>query len=200
MLVSPGDRSPADTLKLIEAALAGGVTAILLREPRLAAPERAELARRVVAACAATQALCVLSRDAGSAASSGAHGVHCGGGGPDLGATRAAAPGLLVSRSGHWPLEPDAPAADWITLSPFRPTPQSLPRALLDASQVAAVLARMGKRPVVALGGLDLGAVAKLPRALAGLAVRRAITHAADPRAAAAALSAAVDRHWGQAP
>ena len=45
VLVTPGDREPRQTLRLIRAALRGGVTAVLLREPQLDPWARAALAR-----------------------------------------------------------------------------------------------------------------------------------------------------------
>jgi thiamine-phosphate pyrophosphorylase len=198
VLVTPGDREPRATLALLASALDGGVTAVLLRERQLPPEQGAPFVQAAVRLCREAGALALVSRDADLAREAGAHGVHVGHGGADLAACRAAAPGLLVSRSSHWPLAPDDRAADWTTLSPFFPTPDSLPRPLLDAEQVQQALAT-ARGPVLALGGVEAGNVPGLPDGLAGVAVKRAISAAADPRAAAAALRDAVDRRWPKA-
>jgi thiamine-phosphate pyrophosphorylase len=198
VLVTPGDREPQDTLAIMALALEGGVTAVLLRERQLSPAEADAFVHAAVRLCRQAGALALLSRDAELARQAGAHGVHVGHGGADVAACRAAAPGLLVSRSSHWPLTPDDRLADWTTLSPFFPTPHSLPRPLLDAGQVREALTSAGG-PVLALGGVEASHVPSLPHGLAGVAVKRAITAAEDPRAAAAALRDAVDRRWPKA-
>jgi thiamine-phosphate pyrophosphorylase len=192
MLVTPGDRAPAATAALVADALAGGATAVLLREPQLGAPERAVLARDVSELAAARGALLLVSRDARLARACGAGGVHTGWGGPSVAELRAAAPGLLVSRSAHWPLARQDLQADLLLLSPFRPAPRSHPRPLLTAEQARTVLSTPGLPPTLALGGLRAQDVPALPAGLCGVAVIRALAEAADPRAAAASLAAAV--------
>ncbi len=193
VLVTPGDRPAARTLALANAALDGGVTAVLLREPQLPDAEREALGLALAAACRARGALVLVSRDAGLALRVGADGVQAGWGGPDVDALRAAAPRLQVGRSAHWPLLTQDLRADWITLSPFRDTPRSHPRALLAPVQVRTLLDTPGLPPCVALGGLTEADVPGLPAGLVGVAVLRALGDAADPRAAAARLRAAVD-------
>jgi thiamine-phosphate pyrophosphorylase len=193
LFVTPGDRRAQATAALVDAVLAGGATAILLREPQLPAPALAALARQVALSVAAHDALLLVSRDAALADACGATGVHTGFAGPTVGVLRAARPGRLVSRSAHWPLEPDDLLADVLLLSPFRPTLRSHPRPLLTHEQVRAVLATPGRPPVVALGGLRAQDVAGLPAGLAGVALIRALADAPDPWAAARELRAAVD-------
>ncbi len=195
LLVSPGRLSPDATAALVEEALAGGVDGVLLREPHLTAAERGALARRLATACAARDALLIVHHDAALARSCGAAGVHTGDRGPAVAGLRAQAPGLLVGRSAHWPPGEEDARADYLLLSPFRPTPASQPRPLLTETQVRAVCARADLGPVLALGGLTAADVPALPGGLAGLAVLRAICEAPSPRAAAAALRAAIDAH-----
>jgi thiamine-phosphate pyrophosphorylase len=151
------------------------------------------LAAQAVALARRAGAVLLVHRDADLARACGASGVHTGWGGAPVAALRARAPGLLVGRSAHWPLQPEDVAADYLLLSPFRATPRSHPRPLLTAAQVEAVLARADLPPVYALGGLAAADVPALPAGLAGLAVIRAIADAPDPAAAAAALCAALD-------
>jgi thiamine-phosphate pyrophosphorylase len=198
VLVTPGDRAPATTARLVAAALDGGVTAVLLREPQLEAEDRAALARELCAACAEHGAQLLVSRDPALALVCGTGGVHAGWGGPTVAELRAAAPGLLVSRSAHWPLQPEDLLADLLLLSPFRPTTRSLPRSLLTDEQVRSVLATPGLPPTAALGGLGIEDIAMLPAGLSGVAVIRAIADAPDPRAAAVQLAAAVAARVGR--
>lgn len=193
VLVTPGDRPAGRTLAVADAALQGGATAVLLREPQLPPAELEALALALAGACRERGARLLVSRDARLALRAGADGVQAGWGGPDVDELRAAAPGLPVGRSAHWPLEPPDLRADWITLSPFRATPRSHPRPLLEPAQVRAALATPGLPPCVALGGLAAEDVPSLPQGLAGVAVLRAVADARDPRTAAAGLRAAVD-------
>jgi len=196
VLVSPGDRAPEATQELVERALAGGVTAVLLREPQLGNDERNFLAQELAGSARDAGALLLLHNDVAAALECAADGVHLGWGGPSVAAARAAAPGLLVGRSAHWPLQDDDRVADYLLLSPFRPTPKARPRPPLTAEQVRSALDEPRLGPVVALGGLDAAAIATLPAGLAGVAVLRAIAQADDPAAAAAALREAVERRW----
>ena len=196
MFISPGDRAPEATLALIERALAGGVTAVLLREPGLTEDTRAWLAQSVVEEAHEAGALALVHNDIALALECAADGVHTGHGGPTLAAIRARAPSLLAGRSAHWPLQHEDTAADYVLLSPFRATPKSLPRPLLTVTQITAALSVLHGKAVVALGGLQADDVAALPASLAGLAVLRAIADSPDPRAAAAALRAAAERRW----
>ncbi len=200
VFVSPGDRAADATLRLVESALQGGVTAVLLREPALPQDSRAWLAQSVVELAHEAGALALVHGDVALALECGADGVHGGHGGPGVAAVRSGAPALLAGRSAHWPLGDDDTAADYVVLSPFRATPRSAPRPLLTPQQVDASLQALHPRPVVALGGLGEADVAGLDPRLAGLAVLRAIADAADPRAAAAALRAAADRRWPPEP
>ncbi|MGQ0551913.1 MAG: thiamine phosphate synthase [Planctomycetota bacterium] len=198
LLVSPGDRAPARTLELCAAVLAGGVDALLLREPQLAPAERALLAEQLRQITREHGARLFVQREVLLALRVDADGVHTGTRGPSVASLREQAPALKVSRSAHWPLEPDDLGADLLLLSPFGETPRSWPRPLLKAEQVEAVLARPGCPPVLALGGLTASAVPALHERLAGVAVLRALAEAADPRRAAAELRAALEQRWPQ--
>jgi thiamine-phosphate pyrophosphorylase len=193
VFVTPGRGAPHEIAGLVREVLDGGVTAVLLREPQLSGRERASLANEVVSACRSEGALALVSRDLELAEACGADGVHLGYGGPSPGEARRALPGRLVGRSAHWPLVADDLEADYLTLSPFRPTPRSHPRPLLTSEQLQHVLRLPGLGPVVALGGLGVQHVSDLPPGLAGVAVVRALADAPDPRTAAALLRSAID-------
>jgi len=191
--VTPGDRAAPATEQLVRQVLEGGVTAVLLREPQLAARERAALYAACAAHCRRAGALALVSREPQLAVDCGADGVQLGHASPDVATARRLAPGLLVGRSAHWPLQPDDLVADYLLLSPFRPTPRSLPRPLLTPAQVQEVLGAVAPRPVVALGGLSAASVQALPEGLAGVAVLSALGAARDARTQAAELRSVVD-------
>lgn len=196
VFVTPGDRPPSASLDLLAAAVAGGITAALLREPQLCAEDRRTFLAAAIRCCREAGVLALVSRDVHLAAELGADGVQCGHAGPSVAQVREQAPELWAGRSAHWPLCSEDSEADWITLSPFCPTPASHPRPLLSEEQVRAVLADRRLGAVVALGGLERQHVSCLPRELAGLAVLRAIACAANPEQAARELREAVDRRW----
>lgn len=193
VLVTPGEGPAERTEETVRAALDGGVTTLWLREHQLADDARAALYERLVTLARDAEALAVVSRDVDLARRCGAHGVHLGHGSPDVRTARARWPEGLLSRSAHWPLTPDDGRADWVTLSPCAPTPASLPRPLLTRAQIEACVEALAPRPVVALGGLDARRVSELPAGPAGVAVKRALTDARDPRGSAAVLRSAVD-------
>lgn len=199
MLVTPGDRDPERTRELVESALGGGVTAVLVREPQLAQDARAFLAQGLTEAAHEAGARVLVHRDPELALECGADAVHTGHAGPSVAALRERAPGLAAGRSAHWPLQDEDRAADYVLLSPFRPTPRSHPRPLLTAAQVRSVLDAPGAPPVVALGGLTADDVAALPDGLAGVAVMRAISGSPDPRAAARSLREALAARYPEA-
>lgn len=201
VLVTPDDRPATAIRALVEAALEGGVTAVIERERRLHPDERAALAGDLAAACTQAGALLLISGNASLAETVGAAGVQLGWGGPSVAEVRRRHPGHLVGRSCHWPPSDEDRAADFLLLSPFATTHRSHPRPLLTARQIAAVLSPLGEHggehgvpcPVVALGGLTESAVSALPSGLAGVAVVRAIADASNPLSAAQALRAAVE-------
>ncbi len=194
VLVTPDDRGPAELERLVEAALDGGVTAVLWRERRLTGAAAQEAAGPIARRVRRHGATLLVSRDAELAATLDADGVHTGWGGPALEELRRTAPGRALGRSAHWPPTADDEAADYISLSPFRATGRSRPRPLLDPSQVQSVLATPAIGPVVALGGLTADDVPELPAGLAGVAVIRALSEADDACRAAHRLRDAVDR------
>jgi thiamine-phosphate pyrophosphorylase len=195
VFVTPGRDTPAATIRLVEQVVDGGVTAVLLREPQLSATEVTSLAAEVVSTCRAAGVLALVSRDLDLVDEVDADGVHLGWGGPSVNEARTRLPGRLVGRSGHWPLETDDTLADYLTLSPFRPTARSHPRPLLTKAQIESVVRRPGLGPVIALGGLTAAQIPELPEGLSGVAVIRALTDATDPRAAAAVLRSAMDSY-----
>ncbi|GJM20294.1 MAG: thiamine-phosphate synthase [Planctomycetota bacterium] len=196
VLVTPGDRAPGDTQRLIAECVEGGVTAVWLREPQLEQTARRELYARVLPALREAGVFSLLSHEPALAAELGADAVQLGHASPTLSDARAAFPRGLVGRSAHWPLCEQDRDADLLTLSPFAATPHSHPRALLSVEQIRAALDELAPRPVIALGGQDLNSVSRLPSGVAGMAVKRALGDAPDPRGRAAQLRSLLDAHF----
>lgn len=192
--ITPGDRTPAETLALTEASLGGGACAVLLRERALEPTALLSLAHDLSALCRLAGALLLVSNDVELALACAASGVHLGHGGPAVDVVRRTAPGLLVGRSAHWPPGPEDRAADYVTLSPVASTPHSWPRPLLSAEQLCCAVADPALGPVLALGGLDVESIGALPANVAGVAVLRALSQAVDPRVAAARLLQAFEQ------
>jgi thiamine-phosphate pyrophosphorylase len=191
--ITPGDREPAGIETLVRAALSGGVTAVLLREPQLAWNERRQLGRRLAALCQQADASLLVSNDLALAQECGAAGIHLGHAGPNVTAVRQEAPGLIIGRSAHWPLVDEDRSADYVTLSPVAETRRSWPRPLLTVEQLERAIADPDLGPVVALGGLDSRNVDRLPADVAGIAVIRALSEADDAAEAAGRLRRAFD-------
>ena len=89
VLITPADREPDATQRLVEQALAGGVTAVLLREPQLGRDERNFLAQALAEAAHDAGALLLVHNDTAAGLECSADGVHTGWGGPEPAAVRA---------------------------------------------------------------------------------------------------------------
>ncbi|MFI9384063.1 thiamine phosphate synthase [Kutzneria sp. NPDC052558] len=180
-----------DLASFADAALAGGVDVIQLRDKGMEAkPELAAL--EVLAdACARHGALLAVNDRADIAVAAGADVLHLGQ--DDLPvplARRIAGDDIAIGRSTHDFAQADAAAAepgvDYFCAGPCWPTPTKPGRPAPGLDLVRHV---RSQRPWFAIGGIDLG---RLDEVLAAGAQRivvvRAITAAEDPRAAAEAL------------
>jgi thiamine-phosphate pyrophosphorylase len=187
----PGGRRLADVLA---PALAGGVDVVQLRD-KTASDEQllaaAATARRL---CDGAGALLILNDRPDLVAPAAADGCHVGQDDIDVAAARAlAGPGALVGRSTHSPRDIAAAGdADYIGVGPVHSTPTKPGRAAVGLELVAHAGAH-APVPFFAIGGIDASNVAAVVAAGATrIAVVRAIAEAGDPRAAAAALRAAL--------
>ena len=189
----PGGRALAEVL---EPALAGGVDLFQLREKDASEDDllaAAEIAREL---CTAAGALFILNDRPELVVQAGADGAHVGQ--DDMTVQRArelAGPHALIGRSTHTPPQVDdalAMGADYLGVGPVHATPTKpgRPAVGLDLVEYAA---RTAARPWFAIGGIDAQTIGAVTAAGAGrAAVVRAITDAADPRAVATALRAAL--------
>ncbi|MBV9319745.1 MAG: thiamine phosphate synthase [Mycobacterium sp.] len=205
-LCTDARRERGDLAAFADAALAGGVDIIQLRDKGSAGEQRFgpleahdELASLEILADAARRhnALIAVNDRADIARTANADVLHLGQRDLPLAAAREiAGPGILIGRSTH---DRDQVAGaladdvDYFCVGPCwtTPTKPGRPAAGLGLLRVAAELA--GTKPWFAIGGID---AERLPEVLAAGARRvvvvRAITAADDPRAAAERFSSAL--------
>jgi thiamine-phosphate pyrophosphorylase len=186
---------PSDAV--VEAALQGGVDLVQLREKDGPDDEIVATGKRLRALCDEHDALLVVNDRPDLALHCGADAVHVGQDDEAIDSVRRAVGGdLLIGVSTHSPeqvaaaLEADV---DYFAVGPVHATPTKpgRPAVGLDLVRHAASAAR--DRPFFAIGGIDTSNVAEVAAAGAErVAVVRAIRDAADPRAVAAELRAAL--------
>jgi thiamine-phosphate pyrophosphorylase len=189
-----------DLPEFLDAALGAGVDIVQLRQKGLEA--RAELALLDVFAAAARRhgRLLAVNDRADLAYAAGPHILHLGQDDLPVPAARAIVEDVLIGRSTHDPAQVDAalgdPEVGYFCVGPCWPTPTKpgRPAPGLDLVRYAAKAAPPGDpaaRPWFAIGGIDLGTLdAVLAAGARRVVVVRAITEAADPAAATAALAA----------
>jgi thiamine-phosphate pyrophosphorylase len=171
-------------------ALRGGVDIVQLRIKDGSDEAILAAARRFAAVCARHGALFVVNDRPDVAVTVGADGVHVGQDDMPVARVRAiVGEEQLVGLSTHSPAQIDAAAGvDYIGVGPVHATPTKPGRAAvgLDLVRYAAEHADV---PFFAIGGIDGSNVDSARRAGAErIAVVRALTEAADPERAAAAL------------
>ena len=205
-LCTDARRDRGDLAEFADAALAGGVDVIQLRDKGSAAEQRLgpleardELAALEVLADAARRhgALLAVNDRADIARAAGAAVLHLGQ--DDLPLTVARdiiGPDVLVGRSTHDRAQVGAAVAedvDYFCVGPCWPTPTKPGRSAPGLALVRSAAALACDKPWFAIGGIDAD---RLPEVLAAgarrIVVVRAITAAADPRAAAQQLSSAL--------
>jgi thiamine-phosphate pyrophosphorylase len=203
-LGGPGGKGGLDGFAAFaDAVLAAGVDVIQLRDKTIEA--RAELDHLAVLAeaCARHGKLLAVNDRADIAYAARADVLHLGQG--DLPVPHARAilgAGPLIGRSCHSAAEVDAaaaePGADYFCTGPVWPTPTKPGRAAPGLALVRHAAALGTARPWFAIGGIGLETVDQVLDAGARrIVVVRAITEAADPSAATAALAARVRARLG---
>lgn len=190
--------SPADeTMRVAEAALAGGADVLQLRNKTMPAGDLYRLAVRLRDLTARSQALFIVNDHADLALAAGADGVHLGQDDLEPAVVRSL-PGfeeLLIGRSTHnlaQAQQAQQDAVDYIGVGPVYGTPTKPGRPAAGLELVRQV-AEQVTLPFVAIGGIDLGNARDVVAAGArAIAVVRAVSNAADPRANALALRAII--------
>jgi thiamine-phosphate pyrophosphorylase len=181
--------------ELLAAALDGGVDVVQLRDKHATDEELLAAAATARRRCDDAGALLILNDRPDLVAAAGADGCHVGQDDMDVAAARAlAGPQALVGRSTHTPAEIAAAGdADYIGVGPVHATPTKPGRPAVGLELVRNA-AEHAPVPFFAIGGIDAAnAGAVVAAGARRIAVVRAIAGAADPRAAAAELRAALD-------
>lgn len=179
------------------AALAGGVDMVQLRDKSAVDDELREAAAELRGLCDEHEALLWLNDRPGLALECGFDGVHVGQDDEPVEAVRAqVGPELLVGLSTHSPEQLERALggeADQLSVGPVWETPTKEGRPAAGLGYVRHAAARAAGRAWFAIGGIDMDNVREVTEAGAErIVVVRAIRDAADPRAAAAALRAAL--------
>jgi len=206
-LCTDARRDTGDLARFIDEALTGGVDIVQLRDKgsagekkygRLEARDELAALSILADACARHGALLAVNDRADIALAAGADILHLGQG--DLPVEHARSilgDDIVIGRStgtrGQASLADIEEGVDYFASGPVWDTPTKPGRPAAGLSVLREVHKSHPRRPWFAIGGIDLE---RLPQVLdAGatrIAVVRAITEAADPRAAAAALKAAL--------
>lgn len=212
-LCTDARRDRGDFGEFVDAAFAGGVDIIQLRDKAIEAAEELELLAVLQAAAERHGKLWAVNDRADIALLSGAPVFHIGQKDLPVASARAllggrAAVGLSTHTTeqieGAIRLSGGLTAAgglDYFCVGPVWATPTKPGRAAVGldlvryaAEAVGAAGGTQAMLPWFAIGGIDLGNVEQVVKAGAGrIVVVRAITEASDPAAAAAALVAALD-------
>ncbi|WP_307797163.1 thiamine phosphate synthase [Actinomadura barringtoniae] len=184
-----------DLPEFLDAALAGGVDIVQLRQKGLDARQEIEYLRVFREACERHGALLAVNDRADIAHAVQADVLHLGQDDLPVPAARAiVGADVMIGRSTHSDEQASAAAAepgvDYFCAGPVWPTPTKPGREAPGPKLLEYVSARPEGRPWFAIGGIDAG---NLDQVLAAGARRvvvvRAITEAADPRAAAEELA-----------
>ena len=188
-----GERGVVETVRL---ALAGGVTAVQVREPHATTRRLAALSRAVQQVLAGTGVPLIVNDRVDVALAVGAEGVHLGQSDLDPeDARRLAGPDLLIGLSVST-VEQVAHAAalppgclDYLGVGPVEATSTKPEAAAPLGLSGTAQLVAASPLPCVAIGGVGPANVAAVrATGVAGVAVVSALCTAADPATAAAAL------------
>lgn len=197
-------RDRGDLAEFVDAALAGGVDILQLRdkggaEPLEAAAELAAL-EVLAEACARHGALLAVNDRADVALAAGADVLHLGQDDlPVTWARRIVGDDVVIGRSTHDPAQADTATTesgiDYFCTGPCWTTPTKPGRAAAGLElvrQAAEEAARTGHgRPWFAIGGIDTGRLdAVIDAGATRVVVVRAITEADDPKAAAQRFAA----------
>lgn len=205
-LCTDARRERGDLAEFVDAALAGGVDVVQLRDKGSAGEQRfgplearAELDALAVLADAARRhgALFAVNDRADLARAAGADVLHLGQDDLPLDVARdIVGDDTVIGRSTHDEAQVDAARADdvdYYCVGPCWPTPTKPGRPAPGLSLVRAAAARTPSTPWFAIGGIDADRLrAVLAAGARRVVVVRAITAAADPEAAARALKAAL--------
>lgn len=194
-LCTDSRRERGDLAEFADAALAGGVDIVQLREKGIEARDELAALEVLAAACQRHGALLAVNDRADVALAAGADVLHLGQDDlPVSWARRIVGDDVLVGRSTHDAAQADAaavePGVDYFCAGPCWPTPTKPGRPAPGLDLLRHVAASGTGRPWFAIGGID---ERRLDDVLAAgarrIVVVRVITEADDPKAAAERLA-----------
>ncbi|MFE6504764.1 thiamine phosphate synthase [Kitasatospora sp. NPDC057738] len=194
-LCTDARREQGDLAEFLDAALAGGVDIVQLRDKGLEAKQELEALEVFADACRRHGKLLAVNDRADVAHAARPDVLHLGQDDLPVQAARAIlGEDVLIGRSCHAESEVDAaiaePGTDYFCTGPVWPTPTKPGRPAPGLGLVSYAAKQDTDRPWFAIGGIDLGNLDEVLAAGARrVVVVRAVTAAADPRAAAAELS-----------
>ncbi|MFJ6772579.1 thiamine phosphate synthase [Kitasatospora sp. NPDC091257] len=194
-LCTDARREQGDLAEFLDAALAGGVDIVQLRDKGLEAKQELEALEVFADACRRHGKLLAVNDRADVAHAARPDVLHLGQDDLPVQAARAIlGEDVLIGRSCHAESEVDAaiaePGTDYFCTGPVWPTPTKPGRPAPGLGLVSYAAKQDTDRPWFAIGGIDLGHLDEVLAAGARrIVVVRAVTAAADPRAAAAELS-----------
>lgn len=181
----------------VAAAVAGGATLVQLRDPDAHGRDLVAQARALRALLAPRGIALIVNDRVDVAHAAGADGVHLGQ--DDLSPQAARAmlgPDAIVGLSVGTPAEfasSDLSGVDYLGVGPVRATGTKADAGAAIGPGGVAAVRRLTTLPIVGIGGIDAAIAGAVIRAGAdGVAVVSAVCAAADPKAAAEALRAAV--------
>ncbi len=196
-LVTDPDMGARPVEAIVRAAVAGGVTAVQLRDKQATARALVAQAGRLREILAPRGIALIVNDRLDVALAAGADGVHLGQ--DDLAcadARRIAGPDFLIGISVSSPAEARRAAADGadvLGVSPVFDTPTKRDTPKAAGLEGLRAIRRAVRLPLVGIGGLHAGNAAEVRRAGAdGIAVVSAIMTAPDPEAAARELRSAI--------
>ncbi|MEO7244237.1 MAG: thiamine phosphate synthase [Rubrivivax sp.] len=177
---------------VVDAAVRGGVTLVQLREKALATRDFVARARALKALLGPLGVPLVINDRVDIALAIGADGVHIGQSDMDPADVRRLLPhaliGLSIESPDQLPAAERAPV-DYFGVSPVFATPTKLDAMPPLGLEGLRAIRAATRRPLVAIGGIDVRNVAAVIAAGAdGVAIVSALCAAADPQAAARAL------------
>ncbi|MEE1785134.1 thiamine phosphate synthase [Streptomyces sp. SP17BM10] len=194
-LCTDARREQGDLAEFLDAALAGGVDIVQLRDKGLEAKQELEALEVFADACRRHGKLLSVNDRADVAHAARPDVLHLGQDDLPVPAARAIlGEDVLIGRSCHAESEVDAAVAesgvDYFCTGPVWPTPTKPGRPAPGLGLVSYAAEQATDRPWFAIGGIDLGNVDEVLAAGARrIVVVRAITAADDPQAAAAELA-----------
>jgi thiamine-phosphate pyrophosphorylase len=185
----------------LEAAVAGGVGMVQLRDRELEDGDLLRAAIRGAGACEKLRIPFIVNDRADIAKASGADGVHLGQSDlPPAAARRILGPGAIIGLSTHSPEQIDAAErepVDYIGVGPIHETPTKPGRAAVGSALVRYAAAHCS-RPFFAIGGLEPSNVAAVIDAGGrAVSILRYVSKARDPQAAAREIVAAITSGGG---